>query len=203
MEAGPGVGTAEAFMSDQPFSPISTALRDVLAALAMPEELFLRTVKIEHFQGSGKGGQKRNRVYSAVRATHSLTGLATTAESYREVGMNEKDAVRKLRIALAVKSAEDAAGTALDNLIPLRDGAALSNTAFPRFRLPVNEKHWDYPCIIATALCVFKASEGDLRKAADFLGCSSSALVRLFKEEGQAWAFVQHLRRDAALHPLK
>jgi hypothetical protein len=45
------------------------------AWLSLPPDALLKQCRQSRFQGSGPGGQKRNRVYSGVRLSHAGSGL--------------------------------------------------------------------------------------------------------------------------------
>ena len=69
--------------------------------LTASESDFLKQCEIENYQDSGKGGQKRNRKYSAVRLTHIPTGVSVTSSERREQNVNKLKALEKLKIKIA------------------------------------------------------------------------------------------------------
>lgn len=52
--------------------------------------------KIEHFSGTGKGGQYRNKHQNCVRLHHPASGVIVTGQSYRERPANMGEALRNL-----------------------------------------------------------------------------------------------------------
>ena len=56
--------------------------------------------------------------------------------------------------------------------------------------------------LLAEALDVLHASGDDPRAAAEALGCSSSQLIKLLKEQPRALSQVNGRRRQAGRHPL-
>jgi len=54
------------------------------------------------FNGTGKGGQNRNKTANCLRLKHAPTGIQVTAQSHRDRPSNERDALEKL--TLRVKS---------------------------------------------------------------------------------------------------
>ncbi|GAA5043720.1 peptide chain release factor H [Marivirga lumbricoides] len=53
-------------------------------------------VSYKAFRGSGPGGQHRNKVETAVRATHAPTGVSTTSSEARSQHQNKQLAFKKL-----------------------------------------------------------------------------------------------------------
>ena len=51
---------------------------------------FERSCRLEFYIASGPGGQKRNRTYSAVRATHKKTNISAIAEESRSQADNKE-----------------------------------------------------------------------------------------------------------------
>lgn len=48
------------------------------------------------FNGTGKGGQNRNKTANCLRLKHAPTGIQVTAQNYRDRPSNERDAIEKL-----------------------------------------------------------------------------------------------------------
>ena len=57
-------------------------------------------VEFQTLRSSGPGGQNVNKVESAVRATHKITGISVTASDERSQLMNKKAAEERLRTKL-------------------------------------------------------------------------------------------------------
>jgi len=70
--------------------------------LAQDDESLLRECERTSFQGSGPGGQKRNRVLSGVRLVHRPTGLRAESSDRRESKRNFDSALQRLRLELAL-----------------------------------------------------------------------------------------------------
>ena len=70
-----------------------------------------REIAVETFRSSGPGGQHANVTESAVRVTHTPTGLTATCSTHRSQHRNKADAVRVLaqRVADVTASAAAAA----------------------------------------------------------------------------------------------
>ena len=58
---------------------------------------------MRHERRSGPGGQHRNKVSTAVVITHRPTGVRAEANERRSQAENHREAVRRLRVRLAVE----------------------------------------------------------------------------------------------------
>jgi protein subunit release factor B len=69
------------------------------AVFAIPasDDDLLRECEVETFRSSGPGGQHVNKTESAVRLTHSPTGLVVTSQQERSQHRNKQVALAKLR----------------------------------------------------------------------------------------------------------
>jgi protein subunit release factor A len=59
-------------------------------------ESLARESRVDTFRGSGPGGQHRNKVETAVRVTHLLSGLVATASDSRSQARNREMAFQRL-----------------------------------------------------------------------------------------------------------
>lgn len=177
--SGPGAGPAVAW-------------EDAYRWLALAPEELLAQCRQSRFQASGPGGQKRNRVYSAVRLAHPPSGLAAEGSERREAARNLQDALHRLRLALSLAP-------------PWEAGVPSPSEAGARavFRADANPGHADFPRSLLRALHALAFHGGRVAEAAAALGCTGSALTRLLKEDKGAWVRTQAIRRRAGLAPLK
>jgi hypothetical protein len=158
------------------------------AWLSEPPEALLEECRQSRFQGSGPGGQKRNRVYSGVRVKHSPSGLTAESVDSRASARNLGEALSRLRLALALAGSAGADADPAPG-VPFRSGASPS--------------HPDYARCALRALALLRAHAGQLAPAAAALGCTPSALTRFLKEEKAVWARAREIRLGHGLHPLK
>ena len=159
----------------------------------LPVEKLLAECDVRHERRSGPGGQHRNKVSTAIVLTHRPTGLRAEANEERSQVENHREAVRRLRVRLAVEVRSESTGTGTSQLWRSR----VNNR-----RLAVNPSHADFPALLAEALDAVAAAEYDVSAAAESLGISASQLMKFLKDVPTAWASVAEARRQRGLRPL-
>ena len=70
----------------------------------LTDEQLIAQCRVETLRGSGPGGQHRNKVETAVIITHEPSGLRAEASERRSQEKNRAEAVRRLRVKLAIDS---------------------------------------------------------------------------------------------------
>ena len=177
-------------------------LKEYASVLVQSPEAFLAACTQTSFQGSGPGGQKRNRVYSGVKLTHASTGESVTAAEFRETDRNRKAASRKLRLKIALTVLEGI--PEFDSLQDEAQSLLLKPTPdWPAFRAKINVEHVDFPNCVFTVLGLLQMRGGDIAPAAALLDVSNSALIRFIKLHKLVHARVSDLRSRNELHVLK
>jgi hypothetical protein len=171
---------------DRPEARDHPAAHDDARLLADSERKFLRR--------SGPGGQNRNKVETAVVLHHRPSGLIAEANERRSQAENQREALRRLRAALALE-----VRTAVD---PLEPPSPLWRARCQGGRIRINPDHDDVPPLLAEALDVLESLDLDPKAAAGVLGCSSSQLVKLLKVEPKALAKVNQGRVARGLRAL-
>lgn len=133
--------------------------------------------EIAFTKGSGPGGQKRNKTSSAVKVALPEFGVAAEDCSERSQFRNRANALRKLRLAVAVKVRCSPA------VAPEHPDCSVSSPGYPLFA--------------ARLLDVFTDSGCDHHETARRCGLSASGLIKKFYRDPWLWQVVQQLRAEA------
>lgn len=156
------------------------------------EEL-LKECSVRHERRRGPGGQHRNKTESAVVIHHQPTGVEGQAAERRSQAENRHMAVKRLRMNLAIE-------------VRTAGGAESAPSKLWRSRLRngkivCNPDHADFAVLIAEALDVIAARQGNLHSSAEQLECSPSQLAKLLYHEPRAFREFNEIRRRHGLPP--
>lgn len=144
---------------------------------------------------SGPGGQHRNKVETGIEITHRPTGIKTESCEKRSQEQNRQTAIRRLRLKLALEFRCPERAPELPT--------SFWTKRFPAGKLKISVNHEDYPTALAEALDVLFENGMEFRESAEQLGCSSSQLAHLLKQEPKAVHLVNQKRQELGFHLIK
>ena len=159
--------------------------------LRMTDAQLLHECREERYKASGPGGQRRNKVTTAVRLRHEPAGVVVQAEEGRALEENRKRAVRRLRerIAIEVRAPFDLASP--------KATAEFTKYVSSEGRLSVNARNPDYPIVVATLLDALAAAGGNYATAATALAVTTSQLVKFLESDREIWRWIAEGRLRA------
>ena len=162
---------------------------------ALDGEQLLAECDMRRLRRSGPGGQRRNKVETAVVLHHRPTGVSAEANERRSQAENRSAALFRLRVKLALQVRRMRG--------PQYAPSTLWQSRCAGGRISVNESHADFPAVVAEVLDVIASREAEVKTAATTLGCTASQLVKLLKKQPRALALVNRWRMERGLPPLK
>lgn len=87
-------------------SSATVVVRDEKAAPLKEVQIQDSDVRIDRYRGHGAGGQRKNKVSTAIRVTHLPSGIVITRETGRSQSANLDDAMRDLKKRLGARAQE-------------------------------------------------------------------------------------------------
>ncbi len=161
-----------------------------------------KEVTIQPTRSRGPGGQHRNRVATAIRATHDPTGIQAMATERRSQLENKLEALFRLRVKLALlhrSPLEDA-----DFMAPAEYEPSLEWVQRLRGgKIKVNPTHDDFPGLLAEVLDRLFLEKDDLGRTATAFRVSNSQLIKFLATEPAALHALNERRREKGQRPFK
>lgn len=159
------------------------------------EEVLLLDCDITRGRAGGPGGQHRNKVETAVSILHRPTSLTASASERRSQEQNRRMAVRRLRLTLAVEHR------------CIRSSEVTPSGVWRQRcrnqKISCADKHEDFASMLAEAMDAVFAKDGDVRRAAAALSCSTTQLTRFLGRVPEALERVNGLREGFGLRRLR
>lgn len=157
--------------------------------LDMEDEALLRECREERFRASGPGGQHRNKTDSAVRLSVMDGAIVGLCSEHRSQHRNRAEALRRLRIALA-----------MELRLPVLGGAPERPT---KQCWKLGRKDRRYAGFIAQLLDVLAYHDWAVGAAAETLGISTGKLIRTLSRDPRLWNLVNQSRANLGLVHLR
>lgn len=136
----------------------------------------LAKCKIEKFQASGAGGQKRNKTQTAVRIKHKKLNVYIECSNYREYKKNLDVGLVRLRLKLAL---------IICNLSIEEFENQIKNFKLPlnMFRKNASTDHNDYAISIFLGINLFRLNQYSYANSAKKLSISTSSFIKFLKKD--------------------
>ena len=167
-------------------------MNDLSHPATLSSDVLLRQCDVQRTRRSGPGGQHRNKVETAVVVTHQPTGTRAEASERRSQAENLAQALRRLRLQLA-----------LDHRAAWRQPSPMWRNRSRNGRLSIATAHEEFAAMLAEALDALADCEWEVAEAARLLAVSSSQLVRFLKKDPRGLAMLNQRRGEVGLSPLR
>ncbi len=131
----------------------------------MPLNELLRACTIKGFQGSGPGGQHRNKTNTGVCLKLNPYNLEIKSSESRSASENKTHALHRMQMALALEVREE----------PL----PAEKLRFPGSQGRIQTSNPLFPLFIAQVLDIVYANKGDTKPAAKAFDLSPTALTKI------------------------
>jgi hypothetical protein len=161
----------------------------------LADDRLLAQCRIDHYRGSGPGGQKRNKTSNAVRLLHTPTGTIATATESRSLQENKLYALRRLRLKLACAVREPI------DLLTFAPPVWFRDVRHDR-KLAISHRHPHHAAVGGLMLDLFSALSGNPAAVAINLGLSTSEVIKFLESESTFWSMANRIRSDLGAEPL-
>jgi len=174
------------------------------AYLADDDAELLAQCEVHTYKSSGPGGQHRNKVSSAVRLHHRPSGVRAHADESRSQHDNKAQALRRLRmnLALQLRRPADPAAFAPPPVVQECLFVARGGPGAGRTRLGIGRKDRRFWSVAAVLLDLLEGSAGRVGQAAAGIGISTGNLTSVLKSDRHLLAAGQRIRKRHNRGPL-
>jgi len=167
----------------------------------------LKDCRVDAYKSPGPGGQRKNKVETAIRLVHKPSGLSAQGQATRSQRQNKSLALRNLQMHIACGLRTPADPEQLEIPAEISEclqpiGNSASGSA-AKMRLTVSTGNRLFWAAAAFVLDVFEASGGKLADAARAIGVSTSNLASFLRRHRALLAAAQQIRKANGHSPLK
>jgi hypothetical protein len=165
--------------------------------LELDDRALLAQCSVDVYRASGPGGQKRNKIESAVRLRHQPSGLSAQAEESRSQHENKARALKRLRRKIALHLRRTLA------VERYRPSELLAGCITHSDKLHVGARDARYNAAVQELLDVLHACGMQVSTAARLIGVTTANLTSFLRDEPEVWRRVNEMRTAAGLKGLK
>lgn len=151
--------------------------------LKMTTDELLRACTMKGFQGSGPGGQHRNKTNTGVLLCLREFNLEIKSSEGRSAHENKVHALHRMQMALALK---------------VREAPQEPEMPFPGSNGHIQTSNPLFPLFVAHVFDRMAAKNGDTKAAAAAFGLSPSALVKILRQSKPCAEKLQGSRKKPA-----
>ena len=161
-----------------------------------------KEIVYEATRSTGPGGQHRNRVATAIRATHKPTGIFAMGTERRSQLENKKQALFRLRCKLAMTHRSPIKS---ENLCEptLYQPSELWLKRLKGRKIKASPTHTDFPALLAEVLDRLQIDKDDVKNTAIAFRVSTTQLIKFLAIDGHTLHALNKRREAQKLKPFK
>jgi len=174
--------------------------------LLCDENALLKDCRVDAYKSPGPGGQRKNKVATAIRLLHEPSGISAQGRQTRSQHRNKTLALRNLRMRIACNYRQPQDLTQLelpDEIAECFQHTRPGSTEHVKKRLSRKTGSRCFWPVAAFVLDVFDAAEGQLSRASDALGISTANLTAFLHAHRHLLAAAQIIRKAHGYTPLR